>query len=369
MRQIIVIGGGLAGLVASILLSRKGFQVKLFERKKYPFHRVCGEYISNEVRPFLKENGLFPDITAADISKFQLTSVNGKTAHMPLDLGGFGVSRYALDHFLAGEALDSRVDIIHEKVTDLSFQKDDFEIRTDKGEYEAGIVMGAFGKRSVLDKSLDRGFIKKRSPYVGVKYHIKYDRHEPSTVALHNFKGGYCGINKVENDVYNLCYLGERKNLKDSGTIEKLEENVLAQNPFLEKIFSTATFLFDKPEVINEISFETKAPVENHILMCGDAAGMITPLCGNGMAIAIHSGKIAAEIVIKHASKGALNRVAMEKEYAHRWNVMFKNRLRTGRQIQKLFGAPWLSNTAVAICNNLKPMANYLMSKTHGQVF
>ena len=103
--------------------------------------------------------------------------------------------------------------------------------------------------------------------------------------------------------------------------------------------------------------------------MCGDAAGMITPLCGNGMAIAIHSGKLAAETVMKYASNRTLNREAMEKEYAHGWNAMFRNRLRTGRQIQKLFGAPWLSNTAVAICNNVKPVANYLMSKTHGQVF
>ena len=70
-----------------------------------------------------------------------------------------------------------------------------------------------------------------------------------------------------------------------------MERQVLLKNPHLKRIFSEADFVFGRPEVINEISFETKDPVENHILMAGDAAGMITPVCGNGMAIAIHSGK------------------------------------------------------------------------------
>ena len=103
--------------------------------------------------------------------------------------------------------------------------------------------------------------------------------------------------------------------------------------------------------------------------MCGDAAGMSTPLCGNGMAIAIHSGIMGAETVVNYGLQPNFNRETIEKEYTVRWSNMFRNRLRTGRRIQKMFGAPWLSNTAVAICNNVKPVANYLMSKTHGEVF
>ena len=61
--------------------------------------------------------------------------------------------------------------------------------------------------------------------------------------------------------------------------------------------------LFEKPEVINEITFEKQDPVSNHILMCGDAAGMITPLCGNGMAMAIHSAKILSGLIIEANSE------------------------------------------------------------------
>ena len=75
MKKVIVIGGGLGGLISSILLVRGGYHVTLIEEKKYPFHRVCGEYISNEVIPFLKRNGLYPgELSPCSISKFHLTS-------------------------------------------------------------------------------------------------------------------------------------------------------------------------------------------------------------------------------------------------------------------------------------------------------
>ncbi|NVK86189.1 MAG: FAD-binding protein, partial [Cytophagia bacterium] len=97
MKKIIVIGGGLAGLISSIELSKAGFSVALFEKKKFPFHRVCGEYISNEVLPYLKQNDLLPQsIDLPKISEFELTSIKGKLLRLPLDLGGFGVSRFIL---------------------------------------------------------------------------------------------------------------------------------------------------------------------------------------------------------------------------------------------------------------------------------
>ena len=53
-----IIGGGLAGLTLSIQLAQKGHQVILFEKNKYPFHKVCGEYISLESWDFLNSLGL-----------------------------------------------------------------------------------------------------------------------------------------------------------------------------------------------------------------------------------------------------------------------------------------------------------------------
>lgn len=366
--DIVIIGGGLAGLTAANLLAKKNKNVLLVEKKTYPFHRVCGEYISNEVTSFLKKEDLFPtDVDMSDICTFQLSSVRGKSISMPLDLGGFGISRFVLDEFLYKKAKSSGAEfMLQTQVEDITFdaKEDHFMILLDNGEgLIAKHVIGAFGKRSKVDKSLDRDFIKQRSSYIGVKYHIKTD-FDPRTVALHNFEGGYCGINKIENDKYNLCYLGSRDHLRVSGNIEEMEQAYLWKNPYLKKIWEESEFLFDKPEVINEVNFSPKNPIENHLLMAGDSAGLITPLCGNGMAIAIHCGKLAAESIL-----GFDKRCDIEKNYEHEWTSNFKQRLWIGRNVQKLFGAKGMSEIAVGLIKNSRFIAHNIMKRTHGQPF
>lgn len=365
MKDIIIIGGGLAGLVSSMLLKKAGFEVMVIEKKGYPFHRVCGEYISNEVRDFLLSEDLYPThLAPAEISKFRLSSPDGNVAEMPLDLGGFGVSRYALDDFLYQKALALGVHfLIPTQVLSVTQEEDHFTVETNRdGIFKSKLVIGAFGKRSRLDKQLERRFINQRSPYIGVKYHIKLD-YDADVVALHNFQGGYCGINRVENDTFNLCYLGSQKSLKKYGNIPDMEAQVLWKNPHLKAIFQQAEFLFEKPEVINEVSFAAKKPVEKGVFMTGDAAGLITPLCGNGMALAIHSAKLLSELIIKHEG----NHPKIVSAYTRGWNALFKQRLWTGRQLQRLFGSSSLSNLAVGLVKNSHSLSTWLMKQTHGQ--
>ncbi len=366
--EVIIVGGGLAGLTSSILLKNAGLSVLVIEKNTYPFHRVCGEYVSNEVVSFLKKNDIFPDqLSPSQISKFEITSTNGHSSTLKLDLGGFGLSRFALDYFLFQKATGVGVQFIQEAADDIYFENDHFKVTTKNGAvFYATQVIGAYGKRSGLDRKLNRKFFFQQSPYVGVKYHIKHD-HAPDTVTLHNFKNGYCGINAIENDLVNLCYLTHRANVKRYGNIAEMELKVLFENPHLKRIFTEAEFVWDKPLVINEISFETKRPVENHILMAGDSAGMITPLCGNGMAMAIHSGKIVSDNVIAYFTSHK-NRKRLEQQYTQEWLGLFKNRLTVGRYIQKMFGSRWMSEVAVGL-TTVKPIAKWLVKQTHGQPF
>lgn len=367
-REIIIIGGGLAGLIAACLLAKKQQQVLVIEKKVYPFHRVCGEYISNEVKGFLQREGLFPaHLEPAEIDTFQLSSIDGKLAKMKLGLGGFGISRYALDLYLYEKARSLGVEFLLQTQAEEVFfdtKENSFTIHLQHGQvFTATHVIGAFGKRSKIDKSMNREFMNQRSPYIGVKYHIRTD-FDPHTVALHNFEGGYCGVNRVENGVYNLCYLGSRDSLKKFGNIPEMEAAVLHQNPHLKRIFTESEFLFDKAEVINEINFEPKLPVENHVLMVGDAAGLITPLCGNGMAIAMHTGKLATEQLLRGGT-----RAEVEQHYTHAWNGLFKQRLWVGRTVQKLFGARWVSSFAVGLIKNSRFLGNHIVKQTHGVPF
>lgn len=369
--KIIIIGGGLAGLMNAILLARKGISVTLFEKKTYPFHRVCGEYISREVVPFLKKESLFPDhIDTSSISQFQFTSIKGRSNELSLDLGGFGISRYELDHFLVGKAREAGVEVKEkETVNAVSFNENSFQvISSSETDLNADFVIGAYGKSGTLDKKLDRAFTRKRSPYIGVKYHIK-TAFPKNKIALHNFEGGYCGISAIEDDKFNLCYLGSRESLRKYGSIEAMEKVLVRKNPYLRAIFENSDFLFDKPEVINEFSFRPKSLIENHILMSGDTAGLITPLCGNGMAMAIHSAKILSEIIVANKDRKEGKRSSIEKEYLAKWNSTFKRRLWVGRQTQRLFGSKLTSEIAVSLMKGSPWISHRIMKGTHGEPF
>lgn len=365
--RIIIAGGGLGGLIAAIRLNRTGFACTLIEKKRYPFHRVCGEYISHETTSFLKREGLYPEaFNPPQITTLQLSSVSGKTSSAALDLGGFGISRYTFDHFLCRIAEKEGVKVLNDTgIESINYDRS-FQVETTSQLFEADFVIGAFGKRSKLDIQLNRRFIKERSPYVGVKYHARTD-HPDNLIALHNFRGGYCGVSNVEEGKTNVCYLTHRDQLKKTGSIEAFEQTVLFENPLLKNLFTRADFLFEKPEVINEISFETKESVVNHVLMAGDAAGMITPLCGNGMAMAIHSAKILTDLMIEYKNR---SRDDLERAYAAAWRKAFSKRLWFGRQIQhKLFGTEAGSNLAVNLAVNSRFITNALIKLTHGKPF
>ncbi|SEJ10862.1 Dehydrogenase (flavoprotein) [Cyclobacterium xiamenense] len=364
--EIIIVGGGLSGLTAAYLLARQGKSVLVIEKKAYPFHRVCGEYVSNEVKDFLIREDLFPyAYDPPHIDQFRLSAVNGMHADFPLDLGGFGISRYVLDYHFYQKCLENGVRFLQKtQVTDIQYvaEKRHFLVQTDDGtSLPAAFVLGAYGKRSKIDKKLNRSFIQKRSPYVGIKYHVAIEGMDDRTVALHNYKGGYLGVNKVENGQFNLCYLGSREQLKTAGSIGAMEERYLYENPHIRELFENAHFLWERPEVINEISFATKRPVENQILMLGDAAGMITPLCGNGMAIAIHTAKLVADAFQENQRLEEI-----QEAYQKNWNRYFQGRLKLGRQIQQLFGAPLVSSLAVNLLKRSAYVSRLLIRQTHG---
>lgn len=369
LRNVVIIGGGLAGLTASIRLIRNGITSTVIEKKSYPLHRVCGEYVSNEALPFLKSLGLYPHhLELPQIKFFEISSVSGVTSRAPLDLGGFGISRFAFDDHLYKVASREGVNFtLNSEVTSTSFQDDGFELETSFGTVRADVVIGAFGKRSKLDVQMKRPFMQKRSPYIGVKYHVRSDQPR-DLVSLHNFAGGYCGVCAVEDGITNLCYLTHRDNVKNAGDLSQMEADTMFRNPRIKDIFKNSSFVFERPEVINEISFKTKGAVEDHILMAGDAAGMITPVCGNGMAIAIRSGKIASDIVSEFCA-GRIGRAQMEERYTREWSSAFARRLWVGRNVQRLFGNRHFSSLAVSIARSSEAIAQLIVRNTHGQPF
>lgn len=367
-----IIGGGLAGLSLSILLAQKGFKIILFEKEEYPFHKVCGEYISMESKDFLESLG-FGIKGLPVISKLIVTSPNGTELRHQLDLGGFGISRFSLDEQLKNIAVKNGVVVLENcKVSDVVLSDNIFQIKTTRGEFTAMVCCGCFGKRSNLDIKWKRPFVKevnnKLSNYIGVKYHITTE-FPADTIALHNFKNGYCGISKIEADKYCLCYLTNAQNLKDSNnSIEEMEKTILSENINLKKIFERSEKIYASPLSISQVSFNSKSRIENHILLIGDAAGMITPLCGNGMSMAMHGAKIASQSISDFLAE-KISRKEMEENYSIRWQKEFGTRLRMGRIVQRFFGKSFTTNLFIRLMKGVPWLTKFIIKKTHGKPF
>lgn len=366
-KQIAIIGGGLAGLSAAIDLSKKGYQVVLFEKNDYPKHKVCGEFISNEVLPYFRTLAIdIESLQATKIHKTTLSIGSGKQISGNLPLGGFGISRYSLDFYLAEKAKELGCQIIHENVLKVTFKNNQFTIQTDKNQiFKADVALGAFGKRSNLDKEFNRNFMAKKSPWLAVKGHYSGD-FANDLVELHNFEGGYCGVSKVEENRINICYLVKYDIFKKYKNIADFQSSVMSENPHLKTIFNEMKPLFENPLTISQISFEEKKQVENHLLMLGDSAGLIHPLCGNGMAMAIHSAKIASdEVDLFLKEKNTRNE--MEQRYQNQWNKQFKNRLQTGKLLSKMLLNPKMSRFLLRILLVFPNLLALIIKKTHGK--
>lgn len=366
---ILIIGGGLAGLTAAIHLASEGLDVAVIEMQPYPHHKVCGEYVSKEVDPYLKRLGVDLKVFGAvDISKFQISTLDGFIIETDLPLGGFGISRFAFDQLLCTRAIELGVTFYFEKVINTAYDNNRFTISTKSNTYTSKIAIGAYGKRSVLDKKMERAFSDKKQSWLAVKSHYKMADFPDALVGLHNFEGGYGGLSKTETGDVNFCYLVNYNSFKKYKDIHSFNTKVVAVNPFLNKFLENAESIFEQPMTIAQIAFDRKESVVGHMLMCGDTAGLINPLCGNGMAMAIHSAKIASELTLRFFNDPKYTRELLERDYKKSWSKEFSNRLWFGRRLQGVLMNKTLVSMGIKSVGKSKSIVKFIISKTHGQL-
>jgi len=101
-------------------------------------------------------------------------------------------------------------------------------------------------------------------------------------------------------------------------------------------------------------------------LMCGDSARLIHPLCGNGMAMAVISAKLASECICEYANQD-WSRGELEQRYKQLWKRTFTNRLRAGNLLQHALQNDSLTSTGIQVLKHLPKVTQKLIQTTHGK--
>ena len=365
--DVAVVGAGLAGSCTAILLAQSGARVVLLESKTPGQHKVCGEFLSPESRVQLERLGVWPALQNAGAQKVTRARISTSTRRgrsIALPGEGIAISRAALDPILWRRAQGVGV-VALDQTRVQSIERDEpFQIRTSAGDFSANFVVSATGRGSKLGRDGDKG--QQGAPrFVGLKTHLRGARLGRGEVAMFPFEDGYCGLVEVEGGSVNACLLAPYARLKNSSP-GALWEEVCRENRALGEAMREAEPLFDWIATGN-LSFEHFAPVQNGVLRVGDAAGYIYPLSGDGMAMALRSGELAAR-TLEEALKWRLSPDVAARFYAQMWTREFAKRLRWARALQPLFSDARLSNAALRLSDALPGLSRLAANRTRGRV-
>jgi len=368
----IVIGGGLAGCSAALQLSRRGHEVVLLEKASYPRHKLCGEFLSPEAQSSLRDLEVLEDVWTAGaqaVDHAQLTGPTGATVEYGLPGTALGLSRYRLDSLLFHRAeavgVDGRTGTKATAV-DGTLQ-DGFEVCAGGQTFSAELVLGAYGRRGLLDRTLDRSFLEDTTGYVAFKAHYAGPADAlPDGIEVHAAPGGYCGVGPVEASRANVCWIGRTDALREAGgTPEAMLRVLERQNPALGKRMRTLSRVSDQFEAVSQVPLMSKAQFVDDVCMIGDAAGMIAPLCGDGMAMALDSAGLVAPLADDFLT-GTLSPTAFRRRYRQAWRSTFRRRLRIGRWVHAAAFRPWATTALLRTCQVVPSLARWLIHSTRG---
>jgi menaquinone-9 beta-reductase len=369
--DVAVIGGGLAGSAAAMLLAREGHSVLLFEAHRYPRHKMCGEFLSPETIALFEHLGVWDEVRAqepARITAARITAPGGQQLDVPLPAAALGLSRFCLDALMLKRARAAGATVqegcpVSEVQGGLG---SGFRVVSPERSVQARVVLGAWGKRSRVDRSMGRDFFAKRAPFIALKAHFEGPEPEERT-ELHGFNGGYCGLNRVEGDAVNVCLLATAEAWERSGKdIKTFWQMIQRENPALEAQLNDARRV-SEDVVISNISFARKAAVERDVLMLGDSAELISPLAGNGQAMAMAAAILAAPLASEFL-RGHRSAASLRSSYARAWSRRFRERLLLGRGLQPIFLHPPSLRLGLKLANRFPSLAVWLVKGTRERV-
>ena len=373
--DVVIVGAGPSGSTAAKCLAEKEVKVLLIDKEKFPRDKPCGGGLSTKVLkrfPYvidLIDSISYGSITYSSSLKYRLKIQRDK----PLIAT---ILRKNFDYGLVKIAVAKGVDFLDEKtVTDIKILKDKAIIILEDGEkVESEIVIGADGARSViveksnlvkntddicvslvqeqtmLEEQLKKYFSEKRTIHIFIKiqgiagYGWIFPKKKHVSVGIGEFESA---VDKSK----------PKTNLKE---IYEKYIDTLKENNILPRDFK-----IENPKGSTLPVFPLEKTFADRVLLCGDAAGFINSITGEGIYYAMTSGEIAAN-VIDEALKANDTSERFLSKYQKLWKDEFGKDLKLFGRFNKQWGKD--SEKFVRLLTKDKKLAKLTMGVTGGQI-
>jgi flavin-dependent dehydrogenase len=369
--DVLIVGGGPAGSTAALRLARAGFTSCLVEKETFPRETVCGEFLSHEVIEQLERLGLMDEFLAlapSSVGTFRLCRKLEEGIVVNLPFRAFGMSRGVFDAFLLGAAERAGATILQPaEVEGIVREGQHFSVHLrqerSRRSITAGKVIGAYGRRSLLDKG--RPFTSRRSSLNGFKCHLPLQAVpslEKGVIALLTIDGLYCGMNSVERGMVNVCWL-ERKPREGSRPRDRLRQLLDLPMGGEGKRFLDLRAI--RLQGTGNIYFGRKELIVNGVFMVGDAAGVVAPLAGDGIGMALEGARMLAEVLERQRREGLDDR-RCEVLYRRRFHRTFDRRTNVARVLQSVLLHGLTRRVGYEIVGKFPPLLQTLIRATRG---
>ncbi len=314
MNGTLVVGGGLAGAAAAIWLARAGRRVTLWERERRPAHKICGEFVSWEAQLHLADLGVDLDVLGAvAIDRVRLVTAARRTTGR-LGFTARSVTRRVLDEALLQRAADAGATVERGRVAREVLA--DGTVVAAHGAWRPDQLMVATGKHNLRGVRRESGGTLNHQ--LGFKTYLRLASAQRAALAGHVelilLRGGYAGLQLVEQGAANFCFLVSPERWKRlGGDFAALLGDFASEVPHLARRLDGAVPLLDRPLAIAAVPYgflhrPADGASAEPAWRLGDQAAVIPSFTGDGMSLALHSARLAANALLAGDSQSVYTR-------------------------------------------------------------
>jgi geranylgeranyl reductase family protein len=347
--DVLVVGAGPAGVAAALTAQDRGLRTLLVDKASFPRDKTCGDGLTAQALRLLEHLGVeVPAIDDAQrVSETVLVSPTGRRVTLPMpDLGIHSavVPRQHLDAALIARARAAGVDVREASPIVGLIETDEGVLATiANGQVEATHVVAADGHWSAVRRLREPAAPADLGTWHAFRqYFTGVDDPRQWVLFEEDLLPGYAWVFPLPGGRANVGFGVLRAPGTTGKRLKALWPDLLGRTSLQSVLGPSAV-----PEATHKAwpipaSFDPDRLTDGPVLYTGDAAGVVDPMTGEGIAQALETGILAAEAI---AAGGGAARVA--RRYRHTVDDRLGRDLRFAGLLQRVLRRPLGARAAI----------------------